>query len=268
MNLNLESGTFLVAASSEGLGYATAAALADEGARVWIGSRDIAKVSAALDSLRERARKAGSGAEIDGCVLDMTESASIEAWVLKAAEKFGPDLDGIVCNSGGPPPGRFADFDDDQWKSAFDLLVMSAVRLVRASLPGLSVRGGAILVVSSTSVKEPIESLILSNSLRSATAALAKTLSAELAPLGIRVNCLAPGRFATGRVSRIDKAAAERRGITAEQARAASEAVIPLARYGDVGEFGRTACWLLSPAASYLTGQIVSLDGGSTKGVW
>lgn len=264
MDLGLQGKTALAAASTEGLGYATARALAEEGCRVWLGSRDAAKTAAAVERLRQEV----PGSTVGGTPLDMSDAASIRGWVVSAAEFYGPGIDALVCNSGGPPPGRFSDFDDDAWRSAFDLLVLSAVRLIRASMPGLSLRGGSILIVSSTSVKEPIESLLLSNSLRSATAAMAKTLAAELAPSLIRINCLAPGRFATGRVERIDRAAAERSGISAAEARSRAEAAIPLGRYGDPEEYGRAACWLLSPAASYVTGQLLSADGGMSKGTW
>jgi 3-oxoacyl-[acyl-carrier protein] reductase len=264
MELGLKDKVVLVAASSEGLGFATAKALVAEGARVWIGSRDTAKVSAAL--VRLRGFHGGGSAE--GDVLDVSDAASIQKWVLGAAAVYGQTFDALVVNSGGPPPGRFADFDDSAWQKAFELLVLSAVRVIRASLPGLSVKGGSILVCASTSVREPIEGLILSNSLRSATAAMAKTLSLELAPKGIRVNCLAPGRFGTGRVDHLDQAAADRNGTTLEAARAKATAAIPLLRYGDPDEFGKAACWMVSPSASYMTGQIVTLDGGQVKATW
>ncbi|WP_041396105.1 SDR family oxidoreductase [Gracilinema caldarium] len=269
MNLQLQGKTVLVAASSEGLGFATAQTVLDEGAQVWIGSRSDDKVREALKQLQASSgqRKGGIG-QVDGYPLDVTQAQSIDAWVAAAHSRYGEAIDGLVVNSGGPPPGLFSDFDDQAWQHAFELLLLSAVRLVRACLPGLAVRGGSILIVSSTSVTEPIEGLILSNALRSATVAMAKTLSRELAPQGIRVNCLAPGRFATGRVERIDRATAERIGCTPEEARRKAEAAIPLSRYGTTEEFGRTACWLLSPAASYITGQLLTIDGGMTRGTW
>jgi 3-oxoacyl-[acyl-carrier protein] reductase len=212
MELGLQGKVVLVEASTEGLGFATARVLVAEGARVWIGSRDAAKVAHALEALL------------------------------------------------AVPGGGFAD--------GATLDVSSAARVIRAALPGLSVRGGSILVCSSTSVKEPIAGLILSNSLCSATVAMAKALSVELAPQGIRVNCLAPGRFGTGRLEQLDKATAARAGTSLEATRAKAVAAIPLGRYGDPEEFGKAACWLLSPAASYMTGQVVTLDGGQVKGCW
>jgi 3-oxoacyl-[acyl-carrier protein] reductase len=264
MELGLKDKVVLVAASSEGLGFATAKALVAEGARVWIGSREPAKVTAALAKLRGVPGAGGA----EGGVLDVSDAASVQEWVLGAAAAYGQSFDALVVNSGGPPPGRFSDFDDAAWQKAFELLVLSAVRVIRAALPGLSVKGGSVLVCSSTSVREPIEGLILSNSLRSATVAMAKTLSLELAPKGIRVNCLAPGRFGTGRVDHLDQANADRSGTTLEAARAKATAAIPLGRYGDPDEFGAAACWMVSPAASYMTGQIVTLDGGQVKATW
>ncbi len=269
MNLEMHGKTVLVAASSEGLGFATAQAALQEGARVWIGSRNNEKVQEALGKLKGGLVQGQSETvQVDGSPLDVTQADSIAAWVAGARSRYGEAIDALVVNSGGPPPGLFTDFDDQAWQGAFELLLLSAVRLVRVCLPGLAVRGGAILIVSSTSVAEPIEGLILSNALRSAAVAMAKTLSRELAPKRIRVNCLAPGRFATGRVERIDAATAERIHSSPEEARRKAEAAIPLGRYGDPEEFGRTACFFISPAASYMTGQLVTIDGGMTRGTW
>jgi 3-oxoacyl-[acyl-carrier protein] reductase len=263
MELGLKDKVVLVAASSEGLGFATAKALVQEGARVWIGSRDAGKVARAIAGLRSLS----DNAHVDGAALDVSDAASITGWVKAAAKAYGQTIDALLVNSGGPPPGRFDDFDDATWQKAFELLVLSAVRIIRASLPGLSVGGGSILVCSSVSVREPIDGLILSNSLRSATVMLAKSLSVELAPRGIRVNCLAPGRFGTGRVDRLDQSTADRTGTTLEAARAQATQAIPLGRYGEPDEFGKLAAWMLSPAASYMTGQLVTLDGGQVKSI-
>lgn len=264
MELGLQGKVVLVEASTEGLGFATARVLMAEGARVWIGSRDAAKVAHALETLRA----VPGGGLADGAPLDVSSAASIRSWVSGAAAAYGQPVDALVVNSGGPRPGLFTELDDEAWQQAFEILVLSATRVIRATLPGLSVRGGSILVCSSTSVKEPIAGLILSNALRSATVAMAKTLSVELAPKGIRVNCLAPGRFGTGRLEQLDKATAARTGVSLEATRAKAVAAIPLGRYGDTDEFGKAACWLLSPAASYMTGQVVTLDGGQVKGCW
>lgn len=268
MELGLRGKTALVTASTDGLGLATARALVAEGANVWIGGRDQGRLTAALEALRSQGGAGRLAGRAEGATVDVADAASIKAWVAGASAAYGQAIDALAVNAGGPPPGLFVDLDDGAWRKAFDLLVLSAVRTIRESLPGLSVRGGSVAVFSSTSVKEPIEGLILSNSLRSAVVALAKTLSVELAPRGVRVNSLAPGRFATGRVERLDKATAERSGLSADEVKARSQAAIALRRYGDPDEFGRTAAWLLSPAASYLTGQLVTVDGGNLRGTW
>ncbi len=268
MDLGLQGRTALVTASTDGLGLATAKALAAEGANVWIGGRDPGRLAAALEALRPPFDEDGRAGRVEGAGLDVSDAASIRAWVAGAAEAYGPAIDALAVNAGGPPPGPFVDFDDAAWQKSFELLVLSAVRTIRETLPGLSVRGGSVAVFSSTSVKEPIDGLVLSNSLRSAVVALAKTLSVELAPKGVRVNSLAPGRFSTGRVERLDRATAERSGLSVDEVRDRSRAAIALKRYGDPDEFGRAAAWLLSPASSYLTGQLVTVDGGSLRGSW
>lgn len=264
MDLGMKGKTVLITASTDGLGLATARELVREGANVYIGSRDAGKLASALKTLKALP----DGGRVEGSPLDVSDAESIRTWVSAAASTYGAAIDAVAVNAGGPPPGLFADFDDAAWQKAFDLLVMSVVRTVRATLEGLSRHGGSIVVFSSVSVKEPIDGLILSNSLRSAVVAMAKTLSVELAPKGIRVNSLAPGRFGTGRVDRLDKAAAERTGRSFEDVRAASQAGIALKRYGDPEEFGRAAAWMLSPASSYLTGQLVTIDGGNLRGTW
>ncbi|MBN2875549.1 MAG: SDR family NAD(P)-dependent oxidoreductase, partial [Spirochaetales bacterium] len=187
MDLGLKGKTALVSASTDGLGLATAKALVAEGANVWIGSRSADKVADALAMLRSLPGygQAGGG-RVEGAVLDVSDAMSIKSWVAGAAAVYGSAIDALAVNAGGPPPGLFADFDDAAWQKAFELLVLSVVRTIRESLPGLSVNGGSIVVFSSVSVKEPIDGLILSNSLRSAVVAMAKTLSVELAPKGIR----------------------------------------------------------------------------------
>jgi len=264
MNLDVSGKTFLIGASTDGLGLATAKALAGEGARVWIGGRHNDRLEDALDALR---RVAGRD-RVGGACYDVSDAHSLEGWVSGALEAWGPGIDGILANSGGPPPGGFSDFDDEAWTGAFNLLLLSAVRLTRAALPGLKANRGAILFVTSTSVKEPIDGLLLSNSLRSAVVGLSKSLSREFASFGIRSNCIAPGRFSTARVVRIDGSNAAKLGISEEEAKKRMVSTVPLGRYGDPVEFGRTAAWLLSPAASYLTGQVVSVDGGAVRGSW
>jgi 3-oxoacyl-[acyl-carrier protein] reductase len=263
MNLGTTGKTYLVAASTSGLGKGVARALAEDGAAVWIGSRKRESVERVCAELRPE--KAGS---VAGSVLDVTDPDSIEAWI--QASLAGNDrIDGLLVNAGGPPAGTFDSFTDDDWQMAFELTLMSAVRLIRGVLPTMKrQRSGSILVVTSSTVKEPIDILLLSNVMRSAVSNLVKSLSRELAPVGIRVNNIIPGRILTPRVVSLDETTAAKDGRTPDEVRAANEKAIPLGRYGDPDEFGRVGAFLLSPAASYVTGEMVAVDGGSMRGVW
>jgi 3-oxoacyl-[acyl-carrier protein] reductase len=182
-------------------------------------------------------------------------------------ERWG-GVDLLVTNSGGPPAGTFGTLDDSAWQNGFELLVLSTIRLVRAVLPSMKGRAGAsILLLTSSSVKEPIPNLTLSNVLRASVAALAKTLALELSMEGIRVNQLMPGRIATDRLRDLDQTNASRAGITLHEQQERSQAVIPLKRYGQPEEFGRAAAFLLSDAASYITGASLQVDGGLIRSV-
>jgi 3-oxoacyl-[acyl-carrier protein] reductase len=195
----------------------------------------------------------------------MASPPSIEAWVRAGRESLG-EPDALLVNSGGPPSGDFeALFEDSAWQTAFDTTLMSSVRLIRAVLPSLKTKGGAVLAITSSSVKEPWPGLILSGVMRSGVASLLKSLSVELAPYGIRVNNIAPGNILTGRLERLIAAEAAKAGITPGARRAEREATIPLGRIGEVEEFGRMGAFLLSPAASYISGQTVLVDGGASK---
>jgi 3-oxoacyl-[acyl-carrier protein] reductase len=201
-------------------------------------------------------------------VLDVSDPDSIALWVEKTIDAFG-GVDMLVVNAGGPPAGNFDQFDDDAWQDAFELTLMSAVRMIRAVLPFMrTAGGGSILTITSSSVKEPIDFLLLSNVMRSGVTSLAKSLSQQLAPENIRVNNLMPGRIDTDRVQALDERSARARGLSAEEIRAANELGIPLRRYGTIEEFGRLGAFLLSDAASYITGQTIAVDGGSIKTVW
>ena len=170
--------------------------------------------------------------------------------------------------SGGPPAGSALSFDDAAWQNAVDLLLFSTLRMIRAVVPSMKQRGGgSILVSTSSSVKEPIPNLALSNVIRAAVSSLAKTLSLELAGDHIRVNQLIPGRIDTVRVRQLDEIAGKRQGISAEQAKAKSVGMIPLGRYGEPPEFGTVGAFLLSDAAAYVTGATVQVDGGLIRGV-
>lgn len=243
----------MVAGASRGLGFGVAEALAREGARVSIASRD-------EGAIRDAAGRIGG--DVLAVVADVTSDAAIERWAGSTAQKFG-GVDLLFTNSGGPPAGPAISFDDRAWQEAAELLLFSTVRMVRAAVPLMQARGGgAILVSTSSSVKEPIQNLGLSTVLRASVSALAKTLALELAAAKIRVNQIIPGRIDTDRVRHLDQMNATRQGITPDAARQKSMATIPLGRYGETDEFGRVAAFLLSDAAAYMTGATVQVDGG------
>lgn len=263
MDLGLKNKVAMVAGASKGLGFAVASALASEGALVSMASRN----TAAIQDARARIRKAAN-AEVFACTADVTGAEAIERWRDDTVREFG-GVDLLFVNSGGPPAGTFATLTDAQWNHAVDLLLMSSVRLVRSVLPSMRSRGGgSILFSTSTSVKEPIENLVLSNVVRSTLPALAKSLARELAPDRIRVNSLMPGRIETDRVRELDAGVAQKKGITEAQQKAAMVAQIPLGRYGDPAEYARAAVFLLSSAASYITGAALQVDGGSIRSVY
>ncbi|MFI9624044.1 SDR family oxidoreductase [Streptomyces sp. NPDC052042] len=250
MDLGLKDRVYLVTGASRGLGNAAARALAEDGARVVITGRDERRVEAAAAEL-------GPGAV--GLTADNADPAAAQRLMDAARERFGR-LDGVLISVGGPPPGFVADNTDEQWQSAFESVFLGAVRLARAAAASLG-EGGVIGFVLSGSVHEPIAGLTISNGLRPGLAGFAKSLADELGPRGIRVVGVLPGRIDTDRVRELDALSGD-----AEAARAAGSVLIPLRRYGTPEEFGRTAAFLLSPAASYLTGVMLPVDGGFRHG--
>jgi 3-oxoacyl-[acyl-carrier protein] reductase len=260
VDLGLNGKVAVVAAASKGLGKATAMQLAAEGASVMIVSRSEEALARTASEIRER-----TGSPADYCVADLMSREDIRGAVSRAAERFG-GLDVLINNSGGPPAGTFDDFEDEDWRHAFKLNLLSLIRLVRESLPLMRSRGGGRIVnIASSSIKQPLENLILSNTFRTAVVGLSKSLSLELAPEGILLNTLGPGRIATDRVAQMDGARAESLGIPVEEVRGRSEARIPLGRYGEPEEFARVATFLASPANTYLTGQAFLVDGGMVR---
>jgi len=260
MDLGLTGKVALVAGASKGLGYGIARALAAEGARVSICSRDQPSVEAAA------AKIAGeTGAEVLPFAIDVGSADAITAWIEGSVAKLGK-IDALLVNAGGPPAGAFKDFTDVQWQAAFELTLMSTVRMIRGALPHLNA-GASILTITSSSIQEPVERLILSTVMRSGVAGLVKTLADEFAPTGIRVNNLIPGRLDTERVAALDGMAATRTGLTIEEVRARSIAKIPLGRLGTADEFGQAGAFLLSPAAAYITGASLRVDGGMMRSV-
>jgi 3-oxoacyl-[acyl-carrier protein] reductase len=252
MDLGLDGARALIGGGSGGLGGAIAETLAAEGARIGLIGRPGEKLEAAA------ARISGTAVPADLSTSD-GPAAAIET----AVSAFG-GLDLLVVNSGGPPPGRFDDLDEASWQAAIDGTLWSAIRLLRAALPHLRVgRHPAILVVLSSSVREPIPGLTTSNLIRPGLAGLIKSMVEEIIP--VRINGLAPGRFATGRIAQLDAARAASTNETVEEIQRRTIERIPLGRYGEPLEFGRVGAFLLSPAASYITGAIVPVDGGMIR---
>ena len=254
MELGLEAKSFVVGGASSGLGRAVAQQLVAEGARVLLVARN-------AQPLRDVARELGERA--DACAADLSAPSGVEEVVESAARLGG--LDGVLVNAGGPPFGSALELTDDQWLDAFRVLVGGPVRLLRGLVPRMN-DGASVLFVTSSSVRQPIPNLDASNVLRPGVAALAKCLARELGPR-IRVNSLAPGRFDTARVRSLDERRAEVLGISVEEQRRSASQEIPLGRYGEPGELGRAATFLLSPAASYITGASVQVDGGLVSAV-
>lgn len=262
MDLGLAGRVAMVAGASKGLGFAVARALAAESAKVSIGSRD----GAALEAAGEEIRRA-TGADILAMEADMGSLQAIERWRDATRERWG-GIDMVFVNTGGPPPGAFDAFDDPAWQRAFELQLLSAVRLVRATVPSMRTRGGGSIIFStSSSVEEPIPNLLLSNVFRAAVAGLAKTLAGELAREGIRVNVAIPGRLDTDRVRELDAMNARISGTGAAEQKSKHVASIPMGRYGEPPEYANAVVFLLSPAAGYITGANLRIDGGIIRSV-
>lgn len=260
MDLGLEGKVALVAASSKGLGRAVATQLAAEGASVMLSSRDEAVLEKTAAEI-----KAATNATVEYCPADLTREEDIRRLIEETASRFG-GLDVLVTNSGGPPAGGFEDLGEEDWSNAFELNLMSLVRLIRFSLPHMRERGeGRIVVVASSSIKQPIENLTLSNTFRAGISGLAKSLSSELASDGVLINTLGPGRISTDRSASLDGARADALGVPVEKIRADFASRIPLERYGTPEEFAKVAAFLASPANSYVTGQALLVDGGMVR---
>ncbi|HKW78651.1 MAG TPA: SDR family oxidoreductase [Candidatus Limnocylindria bacterium] len=267
MDLGLTGKSVLVAAASKGLGRASAELFAAEGARVAICSREEAAITRAAEEI---ARVTGSRTVLP-ITADLSTKEGCETFVQTALGAYGA-IDVLVVNAGGPPPGRFDDLDDGAWDKAFELTLMSAVRLTRLALPQMrKQRSGSIVYSTSTSVRQPTQylALILSNALRASVHGMAKTLSSDLAKDGIRVNAVQPGRIMTDRIVQIDTDTAKREGTTIEAVRKRfEETVIPLRRYGRPDEFAAAVVFLASPRASYITGVSLQVDGGMLQSMF
>lgn len=258
MDLQVKNKIFFLSGASEGIGFAIAQVLAQEGATIYLGSRSAEKLDKALSVLP---------GQHYAHVLDVTDEKSITTWIeygLTHCDK----IHGLLINAGGPPAGRFEDLNDDAWLLSYKKIIQSAVSLIKQLLPALKNHGSSVLAITSTAIKEPIDDLLLSNVFRSAIAALLKSLARDFGKYNIRFNNLVPGRIATQRITDLNQYIAEKKQQSLEAITQASLAEIPLSRYGDPCEMANAAAFLLSPLASYITGETLIVDGGLTKGVW
>jgi 3-oxoacyl-[acyl-carrier protein] reductase len=259
VNLGLEGKVAVVTAATRGLGFATAEALATEGAAVLICGRSTSGVREATERLT-----ASTGRVVHGMTADIGQIDGLERLFDKARAEFG-GIDLLVLNGGGPPPGGVVATAESAWVDAFNQVFLSVVRSIRLALPLMSGRPDAVvLTVVSTSVRRTLPNLVLSNAFRPAIEGFCKTAAAELGPMGIRVNCIAPGRIGTDRVAELDEAASRRSGLPLEEVRRATVGRIPLRRSGTPEEFGKVAAFLCSPCSSYVNGTTIFVDGGTS----
>lgn len=261
MDLGLNGKVAIVAASSQGLGKAIATQLVREGAHVMITSRNEAKlkeVQAELESL--------NAGKVSYIVTDITNPEHIKNLVEQTIEEFG-QLDILVNNTGGPPSGKFESFTDEDWTKAFELTLLSYIRLTRQALPYLKKNGGRIINIASSSIRQPIPDLILSNTFRLGVVGLSKSLASELADDHILVNTVAPGRIATERVAYLDETKAGKLNQPIETVVEGAKQMIPLKRYGTPEEFANVVTFLVSEASTYVTGSAILVDGGMIKSI-
>ncbi len=259
MNLDLKDKVAVVAASSKGLGKATALELAREGARLVISAR-----SSALETTAAQIREQ-TGGEVLTVRADLTVPEDINRLIKKAINQFGR-IDILIINVGGPPTGNFLDLQPSDWEAAVQLTLMSAVRLCYATVPHMLENGsGSIVAIESISVKEPIDNLILSNSIRMAVIGMLKSMANELGPNNIRINSIKPTFTWTERVEQMLAERANKNQTDIQEEAAKIAEAIPLRRMGKVEEFGRAVAWLASPAASYIHGHALMFDGGAVK---
>ncbi len=257
MDLGLKNCRAFVAGASKGLGRACAKALADEGARVFICARNADEIARAAADIGAAGHAAA----------DVSQSAEIERVVALAVAALG-GLDCLVTNAGGPPTASFEKAGDGDWDIAYQLNLMSAVRLIRAALPALKTSGrGRIVNLTGYGVKEPLSDLVVSDSIRAGVTVMAKTIATDLAPFGITVNNIAPGPIMTNRITEIFSARAKRAGATPDELLKRFAATIPVRRLGEPREVGDLCAYLCSPQAGYITGQTIVVDGGINRSI-
>jgi 3-oxoacyl-[acyl-carrier protein] reductase len=263
MDLGLKDKCAFIAGSSRGLGYTTALLLAREGCRVVLNSRDEEKVRAAAGVIAK-----GTGTPAYGAAGDVSDPSKAEMLIGSAVESLG-GLDILITNAGGPPAGSFEVFDDETWQKAVDTSFLSHVRLIRAALPHLrKSEAPSVLTMTSFTVKQPLQNLVLSNSIRAATVGLTKSLVMELGKDRIRFNSILPGWTLTERVQHLMEFRAENNKTTVQEEISKQIAEIPLGRMAQPEEFARVAVFLVSPAASYINGAMLNVDGGIVKGLF
>lgn len=261
MELNLEGKTALVMASSQGLGKAIATAFVKEGMNVVLASRNEEKLNEVQTELENL-----QGGKVRYIRTDITQPDQIKQAVQHTVDSFG-QLDILINNAGGPPAGTFEQITDEQWQQSFELNLLSYVRMIREALPHLKKNGGKIINIASSSIKEPIPGLLLSNTFRTGIVGMTKTLASELAKDHILINTVAPGRIATDRVAFLDEVNAEKQGITKSEMEEKMKNTIPLGRYGEPEEFAKVVTFLVSDANSYMTGSSFLVDGGMVKSI-
>jgi 3-oxoacyl-[acyl-carrier protein] reductase len=260
MDLGLKGKIAIVTASSRGIGRATAEILAAEGARITICARTAAAVASAAEQIRGR-----TGAEVLALEADVSRAEDIERIVARTVDTYGT-VNILVNNAGGPPAGTFDEVADEAWQAAFELTLLSVIRMTRAVLPHMRRAGGGVVInLQSTSVKVPLDNLILSNAIRTGVIGLAKSLSAELAKDGIRVNNVLPGAIMTDRQQEMLARQSARSGKSVEEIVRLREAAIPLGRFGDPADLGNMIAFLASDRAGYVTGVTVQVDGGLVR---
>lgn len=258
MDFRLKGKRAIVMAASRGLGYASALSLAREGCRLVVCSRDQARIEAAADTIRKE-----TGTKVTALVADVSSGSEARRLVDTAVAEYG-GLEIVVHNAGGPPAGETLAMTDEQWQKAFEQNLLSFTRIVQAAAPEMKKAGyGRVITIASSSIKQPIPNLALSNALRAGVWGIAKTLSRELAPQGILVNVVAPGRIDTERIAELDAINAQKNGKALEEVRQASLASIPLGRLGRPEELANLVVFLASQAGSYITGQAITVDGAA-----